>query len=136
MVLDNAEGSRSVRQRTDDFAYKFLIYLPNKTSVEVKLDLPTCRNISVPEFIERVRVHSTSKDDDTKQKQRVINWKNKGNFYITNFQGDRVPDEKGVFLSLADDFKAGRGLLLHVCSYPLHLFLDLHSNDQFLVYVR
>lgn len=65
---------------------------------------------------------SSSKDDNTKQKQRDILWKNKANFYITDFQGDRVPEEKGVFVPLADDFKAGRGLLLHVCSYPMHLF--------------
>lgn len=124
-------GSRSVRRRRDGDspsadAYEFRVYLPNKTSVEMKLDFATCKNLTVQEFVERIE-QSLNRGDNTKQKQRDIVWKNKGNFYITDFQGKRVPDEKGIFTSLADEFKSGRGLLLHVSL--LQFIFENHVRD-------
>jgi len=118
-------GSRSIRRRSSSGSpaqdgsivpadgYEFLVYLPNTTSVVVRVDATTCKNLKVTEFVELVRNEQSSNTDaNTKQKQREITWK-KG-VYITDFQGNAVVDGRGVFTSLGDEFKAGRGLLLHV----------------------
>lgn len=117
-------GSRSIRRRSNSDSpaqdggvpgdvYEFLVYLPNATSVVVRVDAAVCKNLKVTEFVELVRKEqSLNTEANTKQKQREITWK-KG-VYITDFQGNALTDGRGVFPSLGDEFKAGRGLLLHV----------------------
>jgi len=121
----NSSSSPSQGGLSTADVYTFLVYLPNSTSVEVKVDGATCRNLTVQGFVERVRIEqSLNIDANSKQKQqREIKWKNK--VYITDFQGNSVADRRGVFTSLGDEFKAGRGLLLHVSRWKpiLTLFL-------------
>lgn len=131
------QGSRSIRRRSScgspaqdgivpADAYEFLVYLPNTTSVVVRVDATTCKNLKVTEFVELVRIEqSLNTDANTKQKQRDVTWK-KG-VYITDFQGNALTDGRGVFTSLGDEFKAGRGLLLHVSSWLL-FFCNTSEN--------
>lgn len=148
-----AHGSRSVRPRRScgspqnvlstpvipaiADAYEFLVYLPNTTSVEVRVDGAICKNLKVQEFVELVRVEQSKNiDENTKLKQRDIQWKN--NVFITDFQGNSVADGKGVFISLGDEFKAGKGLLLYVSRLgtDLDLFFcnisEIHVSDLIL----
>lgn len=97
---------------------EFLVYLPNATSVEVRVDGAECRNLTVQGFVDLVRVAQSSQSADharSEQKQREIQWKSKENFIIKDFQGNEVPAGRpGVFLTLGEEIKAGRGLLLFV----------------------
>jgi len=94
--------------------------------VRVNAEICICSHLKVTDFVELVRLEqSYNTDANTKQKQREITWK-KG-VYITDFQGNGVADGRGVFTALGDEFKAGRGLLLHVSTVDWKDDLDFFS---------
>lgn len=92
--------------------FEFVVYLPNRTSIEVRVPAEACRNLTVQGFVKLVKVE-VGRSCDTKVKQRGILWGK--HVVVRDFQGRPVQD--GEFASSCES-KAGKVLLLY----------DLHPN--------
>ena len=88
--------------------FDFVVYLPNRTSVEVQVPMEVCRNLTVQGFVKLVKIE-LARRCDTKVKQRAIVWGK--HVKVRDFQGRPVLD--GEFASSSES-KAGKVLLLYV----------------------
>lgn len=98
----------------------FLVYLPNATFVDVRVDGAILTNLSVRTFVELVQTYNEQRqnsDPMAKKELREIQWGK--DVYIEDFEGNTVDD--GEFITLRDENKAGRGLLLYVSQLASHL---------------
>ncbi|KAG0563617.1 hypothetical protein KC19_8G045600 [Ceratodon purpureus] len=111
--IDLDSPSQDGRVATTEFStvFEFHVYLPNRTSVEVKVVAEKCKNLTVQEFVRLVREVYLSKlcsDMRVRQKQREIAWGD--HVHIEDFHGKPVDD--GEF-ALGHESKAARVLLLY-----------------------
>lgn len=92
-------------------SFEFVVYLPNRTSVDVRVPAEVCRSLTVQGFVKLVKMElgRSSEYSKVKQKQRGIVWGD--HVEIQDFHGSPIKD--GEFASSYES-KSGRVLLLYV----------------------
>jgi hypothetical protein len=124
-------GGRNIRRRVDFDSpaldgrvlistellqmFEFHVYLPNRTSVEVRVTGEQCAYLTVPAFVRLVQDAMSRSADTGAQKQREIVWGD--HVRVEDFYGNRIEDRQ--FALKHESNAIPRVLLLYVSSISL-----------------
>ena len=139
----SVHGSRNTKRRIDFDSVsregrvlplgplEFHVYLPNRTSVEIRVAGEKCAKLTVQGFVKLIKDEMSGLfDPRVKQKQRDILWGD--HVHIEDFHGEPVDDCE---FALGHESKAARVLLLYVSNFAF-ILSSFYLKDRYLMFSR